>query len=64
MTMTKTAFVEILQRVCDRCEHMESKQRESLLSRCGEGECLCSCIRMPALRVKGCLSLECANWRR
>lgn len=39
--MIKTAFVKTQQRVRGWCERMESKQGESLLSRCGEGESLC-----------------------
>ena len=51
MTMIKTAFVKIRQRVRGWCERMGSRQGESLLSRCGEGKCLCNCIRLPALRA-------------
>ena len=53
MTMKKTAFVQILQRVRGWCERMESKQGESLWSRCGEGKYLRNCIRLPALRAWG-----------
>ena len=53
MAMKKTAFVQLLQRVRGRCERMESKQGESLWSRCGEGKYLRNCIRLPALRVWG-----------
>ena len=58
MTMKKTAFVKTLQRVRGWCERMGSRQRVSLLSRCGEGENLLSCIRLPALRACGFLSQE------
>ena len=51
MTMKKTAFVKTLQRVRGWCERMGSRQGVSLLSRCGEGENLRSCIRLPALRA-------------
>ena len=58
MAMIKTAFVKIRQRVRGWCERMGSRQGESLLSRCGEGECLRNCIRLPALRAWGFLSQE------
>ena len=51
--MKKTAFVKTLQRVRGWCERMGSRQGVSLLSRCGEGENLRSCIRLPALRAWG-----------
>ena len=51
--MTKNSVAEILAESVRLVRAHRVGYRGSLLSRCGEGESLRSCIRLPALRAWG-----------
>ena len=58
MTLTKNSVTEILAESARLVRAHRVGYRGSLLSRCGEGKYLRSCIRLPALRASGFLSQE------